>query len=654
MTLRLGRKICNDFEASSQREWLVTNGIGGYASGTIAGVLTRSYHGLLIAALKPPLERTLTVSKFDETILHGSHSFPLFSNHWLNGTVEPLGFQDIEHFRLEGTTPVWAYAVADAQIEKRIWMQPGVNTTYVRYDFLQGSQPIELTIKTMVNYRDHHANTRAGDWLMQVEQVENGLRMKAFDKAAPFYILSAAAEAIPKREWYEDYYLTVEAYRGLKKIEDNYYAGDFHAELLPGECLTLVMTTEPDPNLDGISAFESRQTYDQQLISQSELSCENSEIQQLVLAADQFIVDRPSTEETQGKSIIAGYPWFSDWGRDIMIALPGLTLTTGRPEIARRILRTLSGFVNKGMIPNRFPEIGENAEYNTADATLWYFEAVRAYWETTGDLDLLKEIFPVLQDIITWHQRGTRYNIQMDPKDSLLYAGEPGVQLTWMDAKVGDWVVTPRIGKPVEINALWYNALRVMADFAEQIGKSGKEYTEIANNVSQSFSHFWNQEMDYCFDVISGPQGDDPALRPNQLLAISLSYSPLTATQQRSVVDACSQHLLTPYGLRSLAPFESSYQGHFGGGQQKRDGAYHQGTVWGWMIGPYVQAHFRVHKDPVLARSFLQSLIKQISHHGLGSISEIFDGNAPFTPRGCFAQAWSVSEVLRTWQLTNL
>ncbi len=294
------------------------------------------------------------------------------------------------------------------------------------------------------------------------------------------------------------------------------------------------------------------------------------------------------------------------------------------------------------MLPNRFPEIGEGAEYNTVDATLWYFEALRAYFDATSDHQLLKELFPVLVDIIDWHQRGTRYSIQVDPADGLLYAGEPGVQLTWMDAKVGDWVVTPRVGNPVEINAL-----RVTADFAQRVGDSGEKFHLMAARAAQSFARFWNGEAGYCFDVIDGPDGDDSSLRPNQLLMVSLPNSPLTLEQGRQVVDACAQHLLTPHGLRSLAPFEAGYQGLYGGNQRQRDGTYHQGIVWGWMIGPFVAAHLKVYQDKDFARSYLSPLIEHLKDHGIGSLSEIFDGEPPFTPRGCFAQ------VLRVWEMTK-
>jgi predicted glycogen debranching enzyme len=306
------------------------------------------------------------------------------------------------------------------------------------------------------------------------------------------------------------------------------------------------------------------------------------------------------------------------------------------------------------MLPNRFPDEGQAPEYNTVDATLWYFEAIRAYHEATGDEALLRDLFAVLADIVDWHVRGTRYQIHVDPVDGLLYAGEPGVQLTWMDAKVEDWVVTPRIGKPVEVNALWYNALCVMAEFARLLDRPPERYEALAEEARAGFAHFWKEETDYCFDVLDGPEGNDPALRPNQLFAVSLRHSPLPRERQKAVVDACARHLLTSHGLRSLDPRHPDYKGHHGGDRRTRDAAYHQGTVWGWLIGPFVSAHLKMYRDPALARSFLEPMIQELDAHCVGSLSEIFDGDPPHTPRGCIAQAWTVAEVLRVWRETVL
>ncbi len=653
-----GREVCGDLHTAEQREWLVTNGIGGFASGTMAGLLTRRYHGLLVAALKPPLGRTLLVAKLEENVEYSGRKYPLSANRWAGGTLDPLGFREIERFRLDGTTPVWTFALADAKLEKRIWMQLGANTTYVEYRLVRASRPLRLELKALVNYRDYHASTHAGDWRMKVEATENGLRVIAFDSATPFCLLSASASAVPAHDWYRNFDLPVERYRGLDDREDHLHAGTFHAELGPGDSLTLVCSTELKPDLGGRAALEARFTQEQALLdrwaaAQPSLAEDAPAwVRQFVLAADQFIVKRPLTDEPDARSVIAGYHWFGDWGRDTMIALPGLTLATGRPEIARSILRTYARFVNGGMLPNVFPDAGDTPEYNTVDATLWYFEAVRQYYAATRDAELLRELFPVLADIVDWHVRGTRYNIHVDPADGLLYAGEPGVQLTWMDAKVGDWVVTPRIGKPVEVNALWLNALVTMVQFARALGRPTGAYESMVKRARAGFQRFWNEANQYCFDVLDGPEGNDASLRPNQILAVSLLESPLSPEQQRAVVDVCARDLLTSHGLRSLAPDHPSYQGRYAGSPRERDAAYHQGTVWGWLLGPFVLAHLRVYSDPEYAAAFLEPMAHHLKAQGLGSASEIFDGDAPFTPRGCIAQAWTVAEVLRAWTAT--
>src|SRR5438445_6356763 len=515
-----GREISGDLPAAERREWLCANGIGGYASGTVAGSLTRRYHGLLVAALDPPLGRTLLVAKADETAMYDGFALPLATNRWAGGAIEPRGYVAIERFALNGTTPVWTYAVADALIEKRVWMEPGANTTYVRYQVLRARGPVGLP-----------------------------------------------------PAW----------------------------------------------------------------------------IGQLVLNADQFVARRPLMDDPDGLTVIAGYHWFGDWGRDTMIALPGLALTTGRPEVARRILTTFARFVDRGMLPNRFPDAGEAPEYNTVDATLWYFEAIRAYHAATRDDALLKELYPLLEEIVRLHRAGTRYSIKEDASDGLLASGEPGVQLTWMDARVGDRVVTPRTGKAVEINALWYNALRAMAGFAERLRGSAAPWDALAERVKSGFARFWNDDLDCCYDVLDAPGGHDAALRPNQIFAVSLFESPLAPERQKSVVDACARHLLTSFGLRSLAPGDPDYRGHYRGDQRARDGAYHQGTVWAWLLGPFALAHFKAYGDASTALSFLAPLADHLGDFGIGSIAEIFDADPPFTPGGCIAQAWSVAETLRAW-----
>ena len=655
--LDFGREVCGHSSVAESREWLVTNGIGGYASGTIAGVLTRRYHGLLMAALEPPLGRTLMVAKIDETAEYdgiypeSGKFYPLYANRWSDDTLESFGFFHLNRFHLEGTTPVWTYGIGNALLEKRIWMQTGANTTYIQYRLVRATGPLSLEAKAFVDYRDYHNTTIMQDWEPDIQSISGVLKLQMFENATPFYLKSDRAMIIPQFDWYEDFYLKVEEFRGQPDVvEDHIYAALIRATLRPGESITLVATTDANANVDGDVSYAERQAYENALIVQADLP---ESLHQLVLAADQFVVKRPTARDENGRSIIAGYHWFGDWGRDTMIALPGLTLSTNRSEVAASILRTYAQFVDQGMIPNRFPDAGEHPEYNTVDATLWYVEALRAYHATTGNDDLVRELFPVLQEMIKWHQRGTRYSIQMDEQDGLLYAGEPGSQLTWMDAKIDEWVVTSRIGKPVEINALWYNALCIMGEFARLLDQPADYYDALAEKVKVGFGRFWYAKMGYCYDVVDSPDGYDGSLRPNQLLAVSLPYSPLPVEKQRSVVDACARHLLTAHGMRSLSPDDKDYIGHYGGDRYKRDGAYHQGTVWAWLIGPFVSAHLRVYQDNAQARSYLEPLMFHLADHGVGSISEIFDGDAPFTPRGCIAQAWSVAELLRAWQETE-
>jgi len=652
-----GREVCGNAATAESREWLVSNGIGGFGCGTLAGNVTRRYHGLLIAALNPPVGRTLLVSNVDAIAEYDDQHYPLTTQRWWNAGHPSLvpegGHRHIERFRLEGTTPVWTFAMADALLEKRIWMQQGENTTMVAFTLVRASRPLRLALKTIVNYRDFHSSTHAGDWWMNVEPVAGGLRVTAFDKATPFYLLSAGAAAEPVHEWYRDFDLPAERERGLDDHEDHLHAGTFRATLAPGDSIAIVLSTRPDPELDPAASYAQCATEQHRLMAHwrsadSTLAEQAPEwISHLVLAADQFIAIRPLSDDPEAKTVLAGFPWFCDWGRDTMISLSGLTLSTGRPEIARSILHTFARFVDGGMLPNCFTDAGTAPEYNTVDATLWFFEAARQYYAAANDDAFLRELFPVLDGIVAYHQRGTRHNIHVDAADGLLYAGAPGVQLTWMDARVGERVITPRIGKPVEINALWYNALLTMAAFARRLGKPAADYEAMAARVRESFARFWNAAEGCCFDVLDGPSGNEAAVRPNQIFAVSLPQSPLAAAQQAAVVEVCGRRLLTSFGLRSLAPGESAYAGRYEGGPAQRDSVYHQGTVWGWLLGPFVLAHLRVYGDRAEAMRFLEPLGISVHMYGLGTLGEIFEGDPPFTPHGCIAQAWTVGEVLR-------
>jgi predicted glycogen debranching enzyme len=652
-----GRDICGDLHTAETREWLVTNGIGGYGSGTIAGLKTRCYHGLLVAALHPPLGRMLLVAKLDETAEYAGQSFELATNRWAGGAVAPEGFRHIERFHLEGTTPVWSFALADALLEKRIFMAQGKNTTYVLYRLVRATAPTKLCFKVLVDYSAEHRTADAAGWRMDIALVQRGLRVTAFDGAVPFYLLSETASAKPVHEWYRNFDLAVERARGLQDRTDHLFAGAFSATLAPGESLTVVVSTEVAPSLDGEAALALRYQEERALLAQfsavnpSLAAKAPAAVRQLVLAADQFVAVRPLPEQPDARTVIAGYPWFGDWSRDTMIALPGLTLATGRPGLARNILRNYARYVNRGMLPNQLPEGAETPEYNSVDAPLWYIEAVRNYFTASKDTSLLLEVFPALDEIVDQYVRGTRYNIHVDPRDGLLYAGEQGFQLTWMDAKVGDRVVTPRIGKPVELNALWLNAVTSMGMFAGALGRDAASYGALVQRAHSSFGRFWNPAKGFCFDVLDGPEGHDAALRPNQILAVSLPKSALNREQQRAVVDVCARELLTSFGLRSLGPREPGYTGRYAGGPQERDSAYHQGTVWGWLLGPFVLAHLRVYQDPGMAASYLEPMLQHVGAAGVGSASEIFDGDPPFNPNGCIAQAWSVAETLRAWQI---
>ena len=657
-SIHFGREITGDFELAARREWLCTNGIGGFASGTIAGALTRRYHGLLVAALAPPLGRTLVAAKVDEIVTYEGVRHALGTNAWVSGAVEPKGYRHLVRFALAGTTPVWTYACADALLDKRVFMEPGSNTTYVQWRVRRARAPLTLEAAVLVDYRDYHGATRGG-WSMRVEEVPKGIRVTAFEGARPLKVLADSAAIDPTHEWYHGFHLAREQERGLQAVEDHLRAAVLRATLPVGGQVTLVLSTETAPGLDGDLAWSRREAWEADLLARWRRARPAAAeapvwIRQLVLAADQFVVRRPLADDPDGMSVIAGYHWFGEWGRDTMIALPGLALVTGRPEIARRILTTFARFVDRGMLPNRFPDAGETPEYNTADATLWYVEAVRAYHEATGDDALVRQLYPTLEAIVRAHRAGTRYGIGEDPADGLLHAGEPGVQLTWMDARVGDRVITPRIGKPVEINALWYNALRAMAAFAATAGRPGGPWTALGDRVARSFARFWCERTGGCYDVLDGPDGDDDAIRPNQIFAVSLPASPLPADRQRRVVEACARHLLTPMGLRSLAPGEPAYCSRYAGDAPARDCAYHQGTVWAWLLGPFAVAWQRVFGDAKGARQLLAPLADHLNEYGLGSIAEIFDGEPPHAPGGSIAQAWSVAETLRAWhELTS-
>jgi predicted glycogen debranching enzyme len=646
----LGRDIANRWESASRREWLVTNGIGGFASGTVAGANTRRYHGVLVASLKPPVERTLLVSKVNIAAHYLNERYELSVDEFDGGTLAPTGFTQIESFCIEGGMPVWRFAIADALVEQRLFMARGRNISYIGLRLIRASAPLTIELKPFCTYRDYHSHSR-GMRPFALQSGTSECSIRAFDGARPIRLSISEGSFEAAADWYWNFFHRVESERGLDTGEDLYTPGRFSTQLKFSKEVFFIASADAAAPAAGMEASTELQRVSATLLAALPQGAPGW-VQQLALASDQFLVKRGDAGDA-GSSVIAGYPWFADWGRDTMIALPGLTSALGRHGVAADILRTFAHFVDRGMLPNRFPDRGESPEYNTADATLWFFQALKEATLASGNSSLGRDLYPTLIDIIRSHVAGTRYGIGLDPEDALLHAGEPGVQLTWMDAKVGDWVVTPRTGKPVEINALWLNALAITQDLAKQCrDPAGKQLcSELLTRGSGSFSKFWNESAGYLYDVIDvdGGTATDASLRPNQLFAVSLRYSALNAAQMRSVVDACARELLTSYGLRSLGRRESAYVGRYGGDQRSRDRAYHQGTVWSWLLGPFAMAHFKVYQNAAAAQSFLEPIAQHLRDACLGSISEIFDGDAPYGANGCFAQAWSVAEVLRSW-----
>jgi 4-alpha-glucanotransferase len=654
--VRFGRAVCNDLAQAERREWWIGNGRGGYAGGTIALSLTRRYHALMVAPVDPPLGRVLVFAKADATLHLGGRSWPLFSNRWASGAVAPEGHLGLESFDLDGSIPVWRFSCGGCVVEQRIWMEAGADTVYAawRLDGDTGAEAPRLAIAILANGRDHHGETWPPGFTPMVRAEGASLSVAVANRFTLQVGLTGGTVAA-RNDWYRDFDLPVERERGLGSHDSHLHVGDAELPLTAGSWAGFAASLLPDASTDLAAALQRRQMQDRAVLERAVaadpvFAQAPPWVLRLVLATDLFLISRPVAGRTQGRSVVAGYPWFGDWGRDTMISLAGLCLATGRFPEAREILETFARFVDRGMLPNVFPGAGDKPEYNTADASLWYIEAWRAYVAATGDEAALRRAFPVLAEIVDWHIKGTRYGIGADPADGLLHAGEPGVQLTWMDARVGDHVVTPRIGKPVEINALWHNALAAMAELALRVGADGAEYTAAAAKARQGFARFLLPDGNGLYDVIDGPDGNDARLRPNQLFAVSLRASPLDSAAQRAVVVRCGAALVTSYGLRSLAPGEPGYCDECRGDVPARDGAYHQGTVWAWLLGPWALAHFRVHGDAAAAQRFLAPIGDHLSDAGLGQVSEIFDGEPPHTPRGCPAQAWSVACILEAWR----
>ena len=645
--IHFDENICGNFAEAIEREWLETNGLGGFASSTIIGLNTRRYHGLLMAATKPPVGRMLLLSKLEETLVINGERFDLSANQY-PGAIHPEGHRYMKEFRLD-PFPTFVYEVAGVTLEKSVFMVHGENTVVVEYKRRKKSRSVKdcrLELHPLTAFRDYHSTAHENGSLNNHVETSAGLAtIKPYADLPKLFFAHDAEELTATGYWYRNFEFKTERERGLDFSEDlfNHFALKF--DLGKTSAATVVASTNEHKAADAAKLRKAEIARRQKLLAgvkRDEL------IQALTLAADQFIVARGDQ-----KTIIAGYHWFADWGRDTMIALPGLTLTTGRHDIAKSILLEFAKHVDRGMLPNRFPDAGEAPEYNTVDATLWYFEAVHALLAHTGDYEFVRaNLYDALKDIIGWHERGTRYNIHVD-EDGLLFAGEQGVQLTWMDAKVGDWVVTPRIGKPVEIQALWFNALKVMTELATKFGEADNaaRFNSMAERAKESFNRqFWNEAAGCLFDVVDG-DARDASIRPNQIFAVSLSHSMLDNERAKQIVAVVERDLLTPVGLRSLSPNDPNYIGIYQGDTLSRDGAYHQGTVWTWPIGAFITAYLKANGKSKAARKqarkWLDGFFPHLSEAGLGQVAEIFDGDAPHTPRGCVAQAWSVAELLR-------
>lgn len=656
-----------------EREWLVTNGRGGYASGTVGGANTRRYHGLLTAAHAAPIGRVLMLKQLLEEL-----EFDDGSKVQIGGEEHGLEDYDLptalylDEFRLEWGLPCWVFRIGEFTLERRIVLPHLQNTVYIWYRLLQGPGSLRMRLQPFMHFRSHE-DSRFYPFIKpyKLSVIENCFEISS-NEDLPVLRMKAGGENsyfVIDRGERREIFFRKEAERGYDPRGVLWSPGFYTIDLAPGREACLAASTEDWNTVQALSTAEAfcfEQQRRQRLLDMADPKVQENMAAELIQAADQFLIipagrvrDHAWAHAAgdQIRTVIAGYHWFTDWGRDTMISLEGLTLTTGRFAEASWILRTFGHYVRDGLLPNMFPEGTDEGLYHTADATLWFFHAMQRYLDYTEDDAMLQLLLPVFKEIVKHHIEGTHFGIKVDPDDGLLSQGADGYQLTWMDAKVDDWVVTPRRGKAVEINALWYNALCLTAQWidAEEGSSAAEEYRQLADRVSNSFNQrFWYEEGNYLFDVIDGEHGNETALRPNQVFAISLDYPVLDARRWEPVLNCVHENLLTPVGLRSLAPSEPDYKSRYYGDLRARDAAYHQGTVWGWLIGPFIDAWLRWKPDDLAtARSFLKGFDKHLDEACMGSISEIFDAEPPFTARGCVAQAWSVAEVLRCWAKTS-
>jgi len=657
------------------REWLVTNGLGGYASGTVSGAITRKYHGILVAALPAPLGRVVMWNHVSEFLrFDDGEVVSLGAEERAGGQLDLKGAEYLREFRLEDGLPVWIYHVRDLVIEKRVLLPHLQNTVHVSYQIVGAGKAPRLELRPAFHFRHHEASvdlplgepyklTAVNERyeIVSSRRKVPPLRMRLHGPASAFTISPAKIPQVIYR---------TEQARGYAHEGELWSPGFFQVDLTDQSTATLIGSTEPWEIVDVLSPADvlgSERERRARLLEEAAPEAREGVAAELVFASDQFVITPAGRAEDvarahaagdEVRTVIAGYHWFTDWGRDTMISLEGLTLTTGRRLEAGYILRTFAHYVRDGLIPNMFPDGQKEGLYHTADATLWFFHALGRYLKKSQDRITLRLLLPTLIDIVEHHLRGTKFNIHVDPEDGLLIQGKEGYQLTWMDAKMDDWVVTARRGKAVEINALWFNALKLLDGWLREAERTeeAQRYAEQARRVGESFNRrFWFDEGGHLYDVVDvdGGGASDPACRPNQLFAISLDHPVLNEARWKSVVDVAERELLTPVGLRSLSPNHPDYKPLYGGDLRSRDGAYHQGTVWAWLIGPFIDAWLKVHpQDQSTARKFLDRFPESMNENGIGTISEVFDAREPHTAGGCIAQAWSVAEVLRCWVKT--
>jgi predicted glycogen debranching enzyme len=644
VTIRLSADECRDFEGAITREWLATNGLGGYASGTVAGPNTRRYHGLLMAALHPPVQRVLLLAALDESV----DGEPLSAHEYWDGTVAPAGFRSLESVCLDGMLPCFRWRINGRLVERRIWMDDRQNRTVISYRLLQGP-PGRLDVRPLFAHRPADLQ-RHGRATARPDRIVRGWRLD-LDGLTSYFETDPIGNVSGRPDWYVRVLHRAERERGLDSEEDLFTPGFVELPLNRGRPAVIIAGTEPLPQdwSPAASLATARRVQRQPIEHLGPMATPIA--RQLALAASQFRVARisqhPTASEGMQRTIVAGYPWFADWGRDTMIAFRGLTLAAGYPDEARRILRTFISHLDEGMLPNAFHDPGERTEFNTIDATLWLFQALHHYLTQTDDWPFVRDQIGALEEVVRWHVAGTRYDIHMDPADGLLSASPPGYGLTWMDAKDGDWVVTARHGKPVEIAALWYNALRLLHDWKTRNAPTAMPYAAMAEQARQSAqARFWYPGGGYLYDVIDGPGGDDASLRPNQLMALGLVYPLIDGPPAKTALDVVTAKLLTPLGLRTLSPDDPRYQSRFGGDHRARDAAYQMGIVWPWLLGPYLDAHRRIYKDATIATRILAPFEDHFREAGLGTVSEIFEAEPPHRPVGAVSQAWSVGELL--------